>query len=195
MFGLDSSETEALDRCFEETLSRCEACFSKNTNKYYHSGGEVSFNPFHSVQYMTFLYFFANTIYKSSPLRPALICDKLYYLNKIMNGVDIFYAVELPGFFAAEHPVGSVMGRARYGDGFMFYQNCSVGGFHLPDNKIVYPIIGNDVKMFAGATILGNCTIGDRVNIAAGALVKNQDIPSGVNVFGSSPNLIIKPLK
>lgn len=45
-----------------------------------------------------------------------------------MNGVDLFYAIELPQKFGAEHPLGSVMGRAKYSEGFFFYQGCTVGG-------------------------------------------------------------------
>lgn len=193
-FLLNSAEITLLDRNFGLALKKCEVCFSQNTNKYYFRKGEVVFNPYHSVQYMTFLYYLANVIYREGT-ESAALCDKIYYLNKVMNGVDIYYAVELPDFFKAEHPVGSVMGRALYGNGFMFYQNCSVGGIHLPENKIVYPKLGVNVKMFAGSMILGDCKIGDNVNIGAGALVKNQDIPPNVNVFGMSPNIIIKPIK
>lgn len=193
-FLLSDTEIALLDRNVELALERCEFCFSQNTNKYYCRDGRVYFTPYHSVQYMTFLYFLSNTIYREC-VENGVFCDKIYYLNKIMNGVDIYYAVELPDFFMAEHPVGSVMGRAQYGRGFMFYQNCSVGGIHLPQNKIVYPKLGEYVKMFAGSMILGDCEIGDNVNIGAGALVKNQNIPSNVNVFGVSPNIIIKPIK
>lgn len=194
-FLLDTPEKKVLEKYLDDVLLRCEVCFSENENKYYHKENNTFFNPYHSVQYMTFLYFFANTIYKYEKAEQAVLCDKIYYLNKIMNGVDLFYAIDLPDFFSAEHPVGSVLGRAQYGNGFMFYQNCSVGGVHLPQNKIVYPILGDHVKMFAGSMILGNCKIGDNVNIGAGALIKNQDIPAGVNVFGISPNLIIKNKK
>jgi serine O-acetyltransferase len=141
---------------------------------------------------MIFLYYFSNTIYKEEPTMSEL-CDKLYYLNKTLNAVDIFYAVDLPDFFMCEHPVGSVLGRGVYGDGFMFYQNCSVGGFHNPNGTIIYPKIGQNVKMFAGSMIIGNCNVSDNVNIGAGTVVKNQNIPTNSNVFGSSPNLIIKP--
>lgn len=192
-FELDSAENNLLDENFDSVLDRCNFCFSQNTNKYYHKEGEVYFDPLHSVQYMIFLYYYANSLYRKYPGHS--LSDKIYYLNKVMNGVDIYFAVELPNYFTAEHPVGSVMGRAQYGEGFMFYQNCSVGGFHLPDNKIVYPVIGKNVKMFAGAMLLGDCKVGDNVNIGAGALIKNQDIPSNVNVFGISPNIIIKPKK
>lgn len=190
-FTLNSSEIASLKVNLEQTLQRCKLCFSQNTNKYYFREGQIYFNPYHSVQYMIFLYFLSNTIYRENS-QNEFLCDKIYYLNKVMNSVDIFYAIDLPEYFAAEHPVGSVMGRAQYGNGFMFYQNCSVGGIHLPESKIVYPVLGENVKMFAGSMILGNCKVGNNVNIGAGALVKNQDIPSDVNVFGTSPNIIIK---
>lgn len=194
LFSISEDEQFALQKYFDEVLLRCEFCFAKTSNKYYFQGEEVYFNPYHSVQYMIYLYYFANTIYQAG-LGNILLCDKLYYLNKVLNGIDLFYAVKMPAFFMAEHPVGSVIGRAQIGEGFMFYQACTVGGFHLPNDGIVYPLIGNNVKLYAGASVIGNCKIGNSVNIAAGTLVKNQDIPDCMNVFGQSPNLVIKPLK
>ena len=46
--------------------------------------------------------------------------------------------------------------------------------------------------MYANSSILGKCHIGKNVQIGAGALVKNQDVPDNSIVFGQSPNLIIK---
>ena len=73
----------------------------------------------HSVMNMIFLYYLSNELYKRNQC-PGL-CDKIYYLNKIMHSVDLFYAIELPQYFGAEHPLGAVMGRAKYSDGFFFY--------------------------------------------------------------------------
>lgn len=107
-----------------------------------------------------------------------------------MNACDLYYEIALPDIFMLDHPVGSVMGRATYGNYFSFGQNCSVG-----NNKGIFPAIGEYVKMSANSMILGNSNIGDNVTIAAGACVKDQDIPQNSLVFGSSPNLIIKPKK
>ena len=63
-----------------------------------------------------------------------------------MNGVDLFYAIELPPVFGAEHPLGSVMGRAKYGEGFFFYQGCTVGGTRKGE-QLYYLKIGKNVKM------------------------------------------------
>lgn len=112
-----------------------------------------------------------------------------------MNCVDLFYAIELLKKFGAEHPLGSGMGRAKYGEGFFFYQGCTVGGTVGKNGEIYYPILGGNVQMFANSSILGRCKVGDNVKIGVGALVKNEDIPSHSIVFGQSPNLIIKHIK
>lgn len=191
-FIMSNDQYTILEEYFDKVLVRCEYCFSHTPNKYYSRNGEALFSPYVSTQYCIFLYYYANTIYKSEPKQNEL-CDKLYYLNKSLNALDIFYAVDLPGFFMCEHPVGSVMGRGVYGEGFLFYQNCTVGGFHLKDRgEIAYPQIGENVKMFANSMIIGNCKIGDNVNIGAGAVVKNQNVPSDSSVFGESPNIVIK---
>lgn len=118
------------------------------------------------------------------------LADKVYYLNKMLNGCDLYHQVELPKFFRLDHPVGSVMGRAVYGEGFMFAQNCTVG-----NNKGIYPIIGENVRMCAYSSILGNCKIGNNVILGAHAAVKDTDIPDNSIVFGQSPNLILKKQK
>ena len=112
-----------------------------------------------------------------------------------MNGIDLFYAIELPNHFGAEHPVGTVMGRAKYGDGFFFFQGCTVGGTKDKEGNILYPIIGENVRMYANSSILGKCRIGCNVQVGAGTIVKNQDVPDDSIVFGQSPNLIIKMRK
>lgn len=195
LFGLCEAEQELLLRYLDLALLRSERCFECSTNKYYSRDGEAFFNPFHSVQYMIFLYYLSNTIYKNET-DAGVLCDKLYYLNKSLNAMDLFYTVELPEFFMAEHPVGTVIGgRGTFGNGFMFYQGCTVGGFHESNGTISYPNLGSNVKLFAHAGIIGRCTIGSNVNIGAGTLIKNQDIPDNVNVFGQSPNLIIRSKK
>lgn len=189
-FILSEEDKKCLSACMDDVLTRCEHNFMKTDNKYYQYGeDEVKFDPCHSVQYMIFLYYLSNLLYWQGGYNG--LCDKVYYLNKIMNGVDLFYAIELPPVFGAEHPLGSVMGRAKYGEGFFFYQGCTVGGTRKGE-QLHYPQIGKNVKMYANSSVLGKCDIGDNVQIGAGCIVKNQDVPSNSIVFGQSPNLIIK---
>lgn len=55
------------------------------------------------------------------------------------------------------------------------------------------PVIGNHVRICAGAIIIGDVTIGDNSIIAAGAVV-TKDVPSG-EIWGGSPAQFIKKVK
>lgn len=192
---LSVEEKVQLDRIWDVALSKSVYNFSKSDNKYFSSQIDgirvTNVNPFHSIQWMTILYYCSNELYKVG----SSLCDRVYYLNKIMHSVDLFYAIDLPKIWSAEHPLGSVMGRAKYSDGFFFYQGCTVGGTRDKNNNPCYPEIEENVHMYSNSSILGRCHIGKNVNIGAGCIVKNQDIPENSTVFGESPNLVIKPHK
>lgn len=179
-----------LDRVFE----RMDICLRSRINGYMNDlsgGGQIciKFNHLHTSQYLIFLYYLSNTLWHNEFDELA---GKIYYLNKIMNAVDIFYQVELPETFGCEHPVGSVIGRAKIGKDFYFYQNCTVGSTADSNNDYIHPVIGENVCMYANSAILGKCVIGNNVNVGSGTIIKNQDVPSNSTVFGISPNLVIK---
>lgn len=195
-FPVSEEERRMLSEALPVALSRCEICFSQVSNKYYNRDGQTYFSPYHSGQWLTFLYFLANTLSfqlsrkESCERLNKTLADKLYYLNKIMHNVDIYHEVRLPEVFFFEHPVGTVLGRAVYEDGFMAYQNCTVGG-----NKGSYPVLGKNFHMMSGSKILGKSRVGENVILAANTYVKDTDIPSDCIVFGQSPNLIFKSRK
>jgi serine O-acetyltransferase len=193
LFLLEDEEYKELENNFNLVLIKVEKNFSYSDNKYYiyrenmlkneNKSIKPYFNPFHSGQYTIFLYYFSYIIGKCN----ILLADKLYYLNKVLNGCDLFHQVELPDIFFLDHPVGSVMGRAQYDNYFSFSQNCTVG-----NNNGIYPVIGKNVRMCANSMILGNCRISDNVTLGANACVKDENVPENSIVFGASPNLIIK---
>lgn len=173
----------------DKALDRIQKCLSSIKNKYINSiNNKVLFNPYHSGQYTIFLYYLANTIYQCSDSN--FMEDKVYYLNKIMNGIDWCYQIELPEFFSIEHPIGSVLGRAKYSNYLFIYQHVTIGGMSV--RKAVYPKIGENVLIYSNSTILGDTVIGDNVIISSGCLIKNEIIPNCSLVFGQSPNLLIK---
>lgn len=187
LFTFDvSTESDLLQAGVDMALNRCEYCFSHTKNKYYRRQGQVYFNPFHSGQYSIFLYFLSASIFRVHG-NIGMLPDRIYYLNKCLNGLDLFYEVKMPSIFFLDHPVGSVIGRASYEDGFSFSQNCTVG-----NNKGRYPSFGKNVRMMSGAKVLGDCRIGHNVIISANTYIKDVEIPSFSIVFGSSPNIIIK---
>ena len=140
IFMLTEMEKDELENAYPTVLDKVEYCFGRTTNKYYTKELEgvkyIYFNPFHSCQYTIFLYFYSKEIF--ARFGDSMLSDKIYYLNKMLNNCDLFYQIELPSFWGCERPCGSIMGRAKYGEGFFFYQCCTVGGNHGH-----YPIIGN----------------------------------------------------
>lgn len=181
----EQSDPSLLDQALPEALIRSKHCFSYCRNKYYRKDGEVYFSPFHSGQYCIFLYFLSHGI--GHKVGGSDLADRLYYLNKIMNSVDMYHAVNLPDVFYLDHPLGSVMGRAKYANYFMFTQNCTVG-----NNRGVYPEFGENVTLLSGSKVLGDCLIGSNVILASNTFVIDESIPDNSIVFGSSPHLIIK---
>jgi serine O-acetyltransferase len=180
------AEGEVLGRAIDVALERSLHCFGHISNKYYQRDGRPTFSPFHSGQYCIFLYYLSNTISSRHPEHRSL-ADRVYYLNKVLNGVDLYHEVEMPAVFFLDHPVGSVMGRANYADFFTFSQNCTVG-----NNKGAYPRFGEHVSMMSGAKVLGSSEIGSHVILAANSFVKDSSIPPCSIVFGSSPSLVVK---
>ena len=174
---------------FDKALNCCERCFSRCRNKYYHSPDGVIFNPFHSGQYTIFLYWLARCLYEEWGERVRSLCDRIYFLNRALNSVDLYYEVKLPEFFFLEHPLGSVIGRATFGDGFVFRQQCNVGG-----NHDIYPRLGSNVILFSGVKILGNCSVGNNVLISANTFLIDIDIPDFSMVFGRPRDYVIKKI-
>lgn len=182
MFLFETSIAPYID----EALKRAGYCFSKINSTYYHSKKEKShvlFSPYQSGQYAQFLYYLSHIAYKCGNIELA---EKVYYLNKSLNSVEWFYEVNLPNVFYADHPIGCVLGRAKYGDFFMASQGCTVG-----NNHDVYPILGDNVVMHPYSMVIGNSHIGNFVEISAYAFIRDEDIPDCCIVFGMSPNLSV----
>lgn len=192
MFGMGPHASIALSGCFQKALDNTLYCLASWKDKYHSANKGREINPFHTGDYMVFLYYLSHELFVQGEESTA---SRVYYLNKILNCVDLFYAIELPSVWGAEHPLGSVMGRAKYGEKFFFYQGCTVGGNHKTIHIIDYPEIGNDVIMYSNSKIVGAAHIGNHCVIAANAYINGEDIPDNSMVFGQHPNLIIKTNK
>ena len=170
-----------VSRYFERARSRAMRCFDAINNKYFHKG---TIDPLHTGQYALFLCFLAREAFECGD---AVTASKVYYLNKVLHGFDLFYEVEIPDVFFMEHPVGTVLGRASYSNRLFVGQNVTVGG-----NKGKYPVIGENVALHTGSIVVGDTRIGNNVEVSAGACIKDETIPDDCLVFGMSPNLVIK---
>lgn len=61
-FPVSAEERQMLSEAIPIVLTRCEKCFSQISNKYYSRDGQTYFSPYHSGQWLTFLYFLSNTL-------------------------------------------------------------------------------------------------------------------------------------
>ena len=184
--GDPMSKCRLLD-AVERADNRVFHCFANIQKKYFTENGVTYFNHLVSDQYCMFLYMLANHVFEDSG--DEVLATKIYYLNKALHGVDIFYTTRLPDVFLLVHPLGSVIGRAEFSGFFVAYQGVTIGCL----NEGVFPKFQGRAVMYANSRVLGDCKIGDNVCFAADAVVFNENIPPNQTVIGKSPALKLKP--
>lgn len=175
-----------LHRPVERALERAEYSFRRI--RIFSDGDRTYFSHLHTDQYAEFLYFVANCIYRDDG--DIRLAKKLYALNKALHAIELFYEVAMPDVFMLVHPVGTVLGRATYGNYLVVYQNCTVGA-----RNRIYPALGEKVVMYSGSRIMGRSIIGENCVVAPGSVVLDSDIPANMLVSGTSPNTQFKPTK
>jgi serine O-acetyltransferase len=161
-----------------QAMQRLEHCFAHIDNKYFFDGTQAVFDHLHGDQYAMWLYWLSNQLHRDGA--PSHWSKKLFLLNKCLHGCDIFHEVELPSVFLLVHPLGTVLGRAKYSDHLLVYQRCGVGS-----NHDVYPRLGRHLSLRPGSAVLGRCAIGDHVTVAAESLVLDRDIADNTTYIGN----------
>ncbi len=178
---------------FKLALERTEFCFEKISVRGYSvmtSEGrwQAKFSHLHSDQYSQFLYFLSNSLWKIS--ENTVLCSKIINLNKILNGMFYSFKAGLPDIFLFGHPVGTIIGNASYSDFLVVFQNVTINTGTESGN-------GEDLKMGkglflgAGAKIIGNSPIGDRVSIGVDAVVNQRRIEDDSVVLRNEQGEII----
>ena len=176
-----ASVHDMLDAHLDTALLRLERCI--NAVRMWKPG---QFDALHSSQYTIFLYYLANTLWRSGgDLR---VCTKLFLLNKALNGIDCFYEIELPEVFFIGHSVGIVLAKATYGERLVVYQNATVG-----KNHGTAPVLEAGVVMYPNSAVIGRCVVLEGSVIAQGVSVINQDTLPNCLVFqGERGGLVFK---
>jgi serine O-acetyltransferase len=147
------------------------------------------FNYLNSSQYCIYLYYLANTVWRAE--QDADSATRLFLLNKALNGIDLFYEIELPEVFFIGHSVGIVLAKASYGNYLVLYQNSTVG-----KNHGVAPVLGSGVILYPNTAIIGRCNIGNNTVVSQGTGIINRDTPGDCLVFpGSGGQLTCTPSK
>ncbi|MBO9606885.1 MAG: hypothetical protein J7639_13080 [Paenibacillaceae bacterium] len=107
------------------------------------------------------------------------------------NRFSCLYDTALPDRFLLLHASGTVLGKARYGDGFVAAHHVTVGA-----QRGRYPTIGSGVALLPGSSVVGDCRIGDRVSVGIGTIVYERNIPSDSVAFRDADGkLTVKPAR
>ena len=165
----------------KEAMERIENSFSQIKLPYYYSNGASIFNHLHGDHYAMYLYLLSNTLYRHNC--NIDISSKICSLNKALHGIDVFYEIELPEIFLFVHPVGTVLGRGKYSDYFVVYQQCTVGA----QNSLT-PRFNGETVLYSGSSVIGDCVIGKNTIFGANSFVVNTNIKSNKIVLNSYPN-------
>jgi serine O-acetyltransferase len=113
------------------------------------------------------------------------------HLGRFFTGIEIHPGAKIGKGVFIDHGMGVVIGEtAIVGDYTLIYQGVTLGGTGKESGKR-HPTLGNNVIVGAGAKVLGNIQISDRVRIGAGSIVLG-DVPPDATVVGI-PGRIIAP--
>ncbi|BBC26893.1 serine O-acetyltransferase [Pseudanabaena sp. ABRG5-3] len=119
------------------------------------------------------------------PFLPRLISN----LARMLTGVEIHPSAQIGRGVFIDHGMGVVIGEtAIVGDYATIYQGVTLGGTGKETGKR-HPTLGREIVVGAGAKILGNISIGDRVNIGAGSIVL-RDVPDDCTVVGIPARIV-----
>lgn len=181
---------DEISKTIDITLDRLNFCFSHALSNRYNGTNGPIFNHLHADQYLMFLWYISNTVYKE--LSNTNISSKLYYLNKSLHGVDCMYDTKMPNIFLIFHGVGTMLGKAEYNDFFVALQGCTVGS-----HRGQYPVFGKGVALAANSSVIGDCKLGDRSTVATRTTLFKKQIKNDNTAFMNfeTGRLEIKPSK
>ena len=99
------------------------------------------------------------------------------------TGIEIHPGATIGSSLFIDHGMGIVIGEtAEIGDNCTIYHQVTLGGTGKDTGKR-HPTIGNNVRIGAGACVLGSVLIGNNVRVAAGSVVLNN-LPNNCTAAG-----------
>ena len=165
----DEKTKNAIDSDVEEMNNRCK--INKKLGYYL-----VNAEPYRNLFYYRLK---RHTTILRWLLRP--------YNSFYIGGIESFEG----GAFVLNHPYSTIINAKRIGKKFTICQLTTIGNKIHGRNDLV-PIIGDNVSLGAGVTIIGDVKIGNNVVVGAGSVVI-KDVPDNCVVAGN-PARIVKYL-
>jgi serine O-acetyltransferase len=117
------------------------------------------------------------------------------------TGIDIHPGAKIGFGFFIDHGTGVVIGETtEIGDNVTLYQGVTLGGYRFkrePDGSLTrgykrHPTVGDDVIIYAGATILGGETVIGARSVIGGSAWLTHSVPPDVVVTIPEPDLRYK---
>ncbi len=143
------------------------------------------------------IYRIANVLYKHNvPVIPRVMTEHAHH----ETGIDIHPGATISEGLFIDHGTGVVIGEtAIIGKNVKIYQGVTLGAISFPKDdeghaikgQKRHPNIENNVTIYAGATILGDITIGEKSTIG-GNVWLTESIPANTQVTIPKPDLKIK---
>lgn len=147
--------------------------------------------------YAVIVHRIAHVLYKMSvPLIPRIMSEHAHS----RTGIDIHPGATIGAGFFIDHGTGVVIGETTtIGEHVKLYQGVTLGALSFQKDEQGNPVkgikrhpnVGNNVVIYAGATILGgNTRIGDGAEIG-GNVWLTHSVPPGSKVYNKQPRPII----
>lgn len=142
-----------------------------------------------------FIYRIAHELYlEKVPMLPRIMTE---YAHS-QTGIDINPGATIGEYFAIDHGTGVVIGETTIiGDRVQLYQGVTLGamspaGMHAVPGARRHPKVGDDVTIYAGATLLGGATeVGDNVVIGGNAFL-TESVESNTKVSIKKPEMTFR---
>lgn len=112
------------------------------------------------------------------------------------TGIDIHPGANLASPLFIDHGTGIVIGETTISKkNLKIYQGVTLGALSLKNGASLkgikrHPTLGENVIIYAGASILGDITVGDNVTIGSNVFI-TESIPDNVKVTFGKPALVI----
>lgn len=150
--------------------------------------------------YQAIIYYrIAHILFKKGKKIEARIVSE--YAHSI-TGIDIHPGADIKSPFFIDHGTGVVIGETSIiGHRVRIYQGVTLGALSPDKGQNIkglkrHPTIGDNVTIYAGATILGDITIGNNVTIGGGVFLL-ESVEDNYKVVNPKPilNIVKKKIK